>query len=233
MYIDEEPNTARTPPSQMDDTNQNAFGSTSQQSFKTSMSSLIDFDPEDDTLTSQQTAATELTQPTRSAARLHAETLRLRLRVAMFKVQTNQTSIPMSRLQISPGSTGGRSSATVGPQGNVAEQRSNQAALPRLLPAPVLRPTAYSARHITQTRVPSSPPNSPEVSPKAVVQEEVFRTPALPRHKRLASPLQMSSPPDSEALEGGRREDEDDSVTSSVVKGRAANGLLGLMRLGR
>ena len=65
------------------------------------------------------------------------------------------------------------------------------------------------------------------------MQEEVFRTPALPRHKRLASPLQMSSPPDSEALEGGRREDEDDSVTSSVVKGRAANGLLGLMRLGR
>ena len=54
----------------MNDANQNTFGSTSQQSFKTSMSSLIDFDPEDDTQTSQQTAATELTQPTRSAARL-------------------------------------------------------------------------------------------------------------------------------------------------------------------
>ena len=151
----------------------------------------------------------------------------------MFKVQTNQTSIPMSRLQISPGNTGSRSSATLGPQDNVAEQRSNQAALPRLLPAPILRPTAYSARHITQTRVPSSPADSSEVSPQTFMREAGFRTPAVPRHKRLASPLQISSPPDSEALGGGRLEDEDDNLTSSVVKGRAANDLLGLMRLGR
>ena len=54
----------------MNDTTQNTFGSVSQQSFKTSMSSLIDFDPEDDTQVSQQTAATEVTQPSQSAARL-------------------------------------------------------------------------------------------------------------------------------------------------------------------
>lgn len=233
----------------MNDANQNAFGSTSQQSFKTSMSSLIDFDPEDDTQTSQQTAATELTQPPRSAASLvrfnnllgipltecpqHAETLRLRLRVAMFKVQTNQTSIPMSRLQISPKNTSNRSSATLGPQGGVVDQHSNQAALPRLLPAPILRPTAYSARHITQTQNSSSPPDSVDDSPKPEMREEVFRTPALPRQKKLASPLQLSSPPGSQAHLGERLEDEEDNLTSSVVKGRAANGLLGLMRLGR
>ena len=35
----------------------------SQNSYKDSMSSLIDFDPEDDTLVSQQTIATEVSQP--------------------------------------------------------------------------------------------------------------------------------------------------------------------------
>ncbi|KAI4130815.1 MAG: hypothetical protein LQ347_003233 [Umbilicaria vellea] len=232
MCTDEEPNSARTPPSQVNDTNQNALGSTSQQSVKTSMSSLIDFDPEDDTQTSQQTAATELTQPTRSAASLHAETLRLRLRVAMFKVRTNQTSIPMSRLQISPGNGGSRSSAVPGPQGNSSEQHPNHSALPRLLPAPILRPTAYSARHITQSQIPSSPPDSVDDSPKPVTQQEVFRTPALPRQKRLASPLQLSSPSASRAHGGERLEEEEDTPTKSVVKGRAADGLLGLMRFG-
>lgn len=151
----------------------------------------------------------------------------------MFKVQTNQTSIPMSRLQISPGNGGSRWSAVLGPQGDVAEQHSNHSALPRLLPAPILRPTAYSARRITSTQILSSPPDSVDDSPKPVMQQEVFRTPALPRQKRLASPLQLSSPPDSQAHVGERPEEEEDNLTSSVVKGRAADGLLGLMRFGR
>ena len=151
----------------------------------------------------------------------------------MFKVQTNQTSIPMSRLQLSPRNTSNLPSAMLGPRGGLAEQHSSQAPLPRLLPAPILRPTAYSARHITQTEIPSSPPDSAGDSPKPVMQEEVFRTPALPNQKRLHSPRQLSSPPDSQAHEDGRPEDEEDNLTSSVVKGRAANGLLGLMRMGR
>ena len=140
----------------------------------------------------------------------------------------------MSRLQISPSNTSGRpASGTPGPQSSVATQHSNQAALPRLLPAPILRPTAYSARRITHTQVPSSPSDPVEDIPKPVMQDDVFRTPALPRQKRLASALQLSSPPDGQALRGGRLEDEEDNLTSSVVKGRAANDLLGLMRMGR
>lgn len=153
----------------------------------------------------------------------------------MFKVQTNQMNVPMSRLEISPGNTSRHSSATPGAQGtcNVAEQHPDQAALPRLLPAPILRPTAYSARPITQTQVLSSSPDSAEDSPKPIMQEEAFRTPALPRQKRLASSRQLSSPPDSQAQVDESLDDEEDNLTSSVAKGRAADGLLGLMRLGR
>ena len=104
-----------------------------------------------------------------------------------------------------------------------------QPSLPRLLPAPVLRPTAYSACTITQMQVPSSPPSSAENSPGKDFHNEVFRTPALPRHATHILLQQTSSPPDSQE---GRGHNDGDNLTSSAVRGKAAIGLLGL-RQGR
>ena len=100
-----------------------------------------------------------------------------------------------------------------------------QPSLPRLLPAPVLRPTAYSARTITQMQVPSSPPSSTDNNPGKDCHKEVFRTPALPRHATHISLQQRSSPSDSQE---GRGYNDEDNLTSSAVRGKAAIGLLGL-----
>lgn len=192
----------------------------SQISYKDSMSSRLDFDP-DETIASQQTAATELTQPSPSMISRHAETLRLRLRLAHFKVQTNQTNVPLSQLRTSrdesedpPLST----DSSFGPD--------DQPSLPKLLPAPVLRPAAYSARTIAPTQIPSSPPSSVNNSPYKATRDDVFRTPALPRHATHALPQQTSSPPDSQERSRGR--DDVSGLTSSAVRGKAAIGLLGL-----
>ena len=154
--------------------------------------------------------------------------------MALYKVQTNQISIPMSRLQItasrSPISTSPtRPSSRTSPLVFLpSEQNPVQ---PRLLPAPILRPTAYSARHIAQPQTSSSPPYSTNSSPESAVRDEVFRTPALPRSE-MYEPAQMSSPPNSEkenVVHGVRGVD---SLTSSTVRGKAAIGLLGLRRAG-
>ena len=141
----------------------------------------------------------------------HAETLRLRLRLAHFKVRTNQTHIPLSHLQISTTEAPGSSPA-------------HEPSLPKLLPPPILKPTAYSSRTFQQHDALSSPPSSPDDGSGKIVQEEVFRTPALPRH----SIGQTSSPPSSEERVPLRERAQDDRLTSSAVRGKAAIGLLGL-----
>ena len=100
---------------------------------------------------------------------------------------------------------------------------------PKLLPAPILRPTAYSARTIVQPQASSSPPYSTNSSPESAVRDEVFRTPALPR-SNMYEPAHMSSPPNSEEGDAARGAREEDSLTSSAVRGNAAIGLLGLRR---
>lgn len=191
----------------------------SQNSYKDSaVSSVIDFDP-DDTMVSQQTAATEVTQPLRSTISQHAETLRLRLRLAHFKVQTNQTNLPLSQLRISR-------NEVLPPRESIL-RRDDQPSLPKLLPAPVLLPTAFSARMITHPQDLSSPPCSPDHRAQKE-SPEVFRTPALPRQRASAASRQLSSPPGSaERMSKDSYEDED-SLTSSAVRGKAAIGLLGL-----
>lgn len=142
----------------------------------------------------------------------HAENLRLRLRLAHFKVRTNQTHIPLSQLQTSAREDRG--------------SPEHQPSLPTLLPAPVLLPTAYSARTIAQPQIPSSPPSSPDNGAEKTIRDEIFRTPALPRHS--TSFRQMSSPPDSQERASRKPYTEEDSLTSSAVRGKAAFGLLGL-----
>lgn len=191
----------------------------SQNSYKDSaMSSVIDFDP-DDTMISQQTAATEVTQPLRSRISQHAETLRLRLRLAHFKVQTNQINLPLSQLRIS------RQEAL--PSGESTTKRDEQPSLPKLLPAPVLLPTAFSARMIAHPQDLSSPPCSPDHGAQKE-SPEVFRTPALPRQRVQNAQRQLSSPPGSDERISKRRYEDEDNLTSSAVRGKAAIGLLGL-----
>lgn len=114
---------------------------------------------------------------------------------------------------------------------SVSPQTQEKAPHPRLLPAPVLKPTVYSARTITQPHIPSSPPYSANSSPESAVRDEVFRTPALPRSK-MYEPTQMSSPPESEDRGMVREGTGQESLTSSAVRGKAAVGLLGLREAG-
>ncbi len=115
---------------------------------------------------------------------------------------------------------------------SVSPSTQEKAVQPNLLPAPILRPTAYSARSITQPQISSSPPYSANSSPDSAVRDHVFRTPALPRSK-MYEPAQMSSPPDSEEGDAVRGRMEEDRLTSSAVRGNAAIGLLGLRGAGQ
>lgn len=198
-------------------------------------SSFVDSDGEGDTLNTQQTAATELSQPARSSTPFvssrrgdgphrytdneqNVETLRLRLRLAMFKVRTDQTNIPLSQLRI-PSPKPVRSAPPSSP------------ALPTLLPAPILKPTAYSVRKIGQSQALSSPPSSSMSSPAKEEAPDVFQTPTLPRREPSSS-QQLSSPPSSHDGEQGETELEDLPLSSSPVEGHkgyaAASSLLEL-----
>ncbi|KAB2569757.1 Guanyl-nucleotide exchange factor [Lasiodiplodia theobromae] len=246
---------------------------------RASFSSLIDYNPHG---SSQQTSsspplrATKPSAPTVRADSVEvahhdirhtgpitqrAEALRLRLRVALYKVRTDQTFVPLSCLEIpekyrrksseegdAPTPTANLSvtSAQEGEQAAAAPaitvtgesvSSDGKEGVPKLLPAPVLMPTAYSTRFITepQTTMPSSPPHPASVpsgdrgssTPRARGSSGLreFVTPVANRH----AAVQLSSPPYSED-HGRHRAHDSDSLTSSVVKDRAADALLKLTR---
>ncbi|EKG17354.1 hypothetical protein MPH_05420 [Macrophomina phaseolina MS6] len=245
---------------------------------RASFSSLIDYNPQG---SSQQTSSSPPLQATKPAARTthadpaevaheqattqpaepilqRAETLRLRLRIALYKVRTDQTLVPLSCLEIpkkyqrKPAKEASIAqiaaslvdaerererehtaapAITVTEDGLASEQRSNSntARVPKLLPAPVLMPTAYSTRFIPQ--MPSSPPppregeDASSTTPRARVPQD-FATPVASRQ----AAAQFSSPPYSEDRGRHRLNSDSDNLTSSGVKGRAADGLLKMMR---
>ncbi|MCJ1265503.1 hypothetical protein MMC22_005383 [Lobaria immixta] len=196
----------------------------SQDGSKESMCSLPEFDIGDETMASQETTATEVTSAAEPTATQHAETLRLRLRVALFKVQTNQTNIPMSQLQISTHEL----DKLLEPV-SVASSPLEEASLPKLLPAPVLRPTAYSARTIPRRKIPTSPPDSTVNSPEPAA--EVIPSPKLatpPPHKHLSDPIQTSSPPNSPEHLPAKVANWENSTRSAIRGKKAAIGLLDL-----
>nr|POF15222.1 hypothetical protein CFP56_42111 [Quercus suber] len=200
------PTEPNTPSSLNEDDHENTQSSSLD---RKSFSSLINYEP-----SSQTRPSSDALDPSPS----RAEMLRLRLRVAMYKVRTNQIDVPFAQLP-SPGGPPppqqqpARSATSLAVEEAVAQlrreaqqdlARRQQNAPPqpsppralRLLPAPVLRPTAYSSRMIYE---PHAPPSSPPV---------IDRTSGTPQAQR------------SVAL--------DPDLTSSVVKGRVAEGLLGL-----
>ncbi|KAL8703390.1 MAG: hypothetical protein Q9201_003419 [Fulgogasparrea decipioides] len=184
-------------------------------------SSFVDSDMEGDTMGTQQTAATELSQHTRPPTLSHAETLRLRLRLALFKVQTDQTNIPLSQLRV-PSHEPANHHGSAG-----ASPPCNLRPTPTLLPAPILKPTAYSIRRVEQSQMLSSPPCSGVCSPAKDSTPETFRTSALPR-QRARSLQQLSSPPNSHDGELEEMKAEERHLSSSAIKGHAAASLLDL-----
>ena len=151
---------------------------------------------------------------------VQAETLRLRLRVALFKVQTNQTNIPMSQLQISM--DGPSKQINVASTSSVSSPEPEEPSLPKLLPAPVLRPTAYSARTFALQQAPSSPPNSRGPSPQNSA-EIYFPWVAHQDYKAI----QTSSPPDS-PISTLTHATTDKNLTGGSGSALAARGLLDL-----
>ena len=90
---------------------------------------------------------------------------------------------------------------------------------------------------IEPAQLPSSPPTSPIESPAKPIQigtraaNDVFRTPALPKHKRrTVAGGQLSSPPDSQERVDGMDLDQNTELTSSAIRGNAARDLLDLMQ---
>lgn len=199
-----EPNTPST-----DDGNDTQGSSAERNSF----SSLINYDPS--------------SQPSNLVLKAvsNAEMLRLRLRVAMYKVRTNQVDVPFRDLQVeSPRSPMQEAveeavaqlrreayEVQARDQARAQQQRQQRRrpddAVPKLLPAPILKPTAYSSRMVYDSGYPGSPPRSPERM-------------ATPKHRRITTL-------DPDSAEKCDRSCEQE-LTSSVVKGRVAEGLLGL-----
>ncbi|OAP59654.1 hypothetical protein AYL99_06952 [Fonsecaea erecta] len=202
-----------------------------------------------------------------------AETLRTRLQLALYKIQTNQITKPFARLQVprvtsspprlSMPSSPPRSSSTVrqspAPESSAAQEARVALARARAtmdpkptvkhlssLPMPEIVPTAFSARwnhdvdaqHDSQrsqmqpSNIPSSPPLSHEdcASEPSVVGSH-------PPDTKPSTPLQLSSPAPSahrEDIEGNIDTRRDHlrgvGLSSSVIKGEAASGLLELVR---
>lgn len=124
----------------------------------------------------------------------------------MFKVRTNQVSVPFAKLEPEA-----KLSTSVAVEGAVAllrdQARAKMAPAPALAPnlmlsAPVLKPTGYSSRMVYGPAIPSSPPT--------------------------ASPAGLPYGPRGVETPGRRYVPDEAELTSSIVKGRVAEGLLGL-----
>jgi len=175
-----------------------------------SFSSLIDYNPDNasdrsEAASSPPTSARSGSAPVTS----HVELLKLRLKMAMYKINTNQTLIPFSQLEVPHA----REAVTAEdneeqeedlPTMSRQEKDSMQenivitaGPIGKLGAGPVLAPTAFSARFI-------GGPNASE----------------SPQRQRLQHQMTPAGTPT-------RMRDERD-LTSSVVKGHAASGLLEL-----
>lgn len=212
---------------------------------KGSFSSLIDYDPSNASDKSHRPSASpppshevEIVEPSFQSK---VELLRLRLRVAMYKVRTQQIALPFTALKMLGES--GTKDRTIRKDVSFKEplpspiresllgagQADGLRGRPKsleLLPAPVLVPTAYSSRFISApiASVPSSPPST-FTSPRKDCMQRDERIPSLPA-TRVSSPYKAHTPMARRVLD----QESEENLTSSVVKGRAASGLLELMR---
>lgn len=199
-----------------------------------------------------------------------AETLRTRLQLALYKVQTNQTSKPFSRLThprewspepapqaisssplSSPRRRGHFSSMSPESKIAIARARATMQAKQHTRPLekvthPTIVPTAFSARRVENDsasimviEIPSSPPvsNGSDI-PRLVsagAQNPLAEAKIVDGTDLPKTPIQLSSPPGSPEVKLSTatkrlKSSKYGGLTSSVVKGEAASGLLELMR---
>ncbi|KAI6848814.1 hypothetical protein KC332_g1671 [Hortaea werneckii] len=171
----------------------------------------------------------------------------------MYKVQTNQTHLPFESLTHAGRDVDGRATSEAVEEAvaqlkreayfKQEQQRQRQAEqettnpstdqpVPRLLPAPVLKPTAYSSRQVVYED--ADPPSSPPAS------ESTARRGSEPHHQTPTQHLESTTSTDapqsdnieniddgSTQLAGGDR-GEQTNLSNSLDKGRVAEGLLGL-----
>lgn len=128
----------------------------------------------------------------------------------------------MSQLQISTHEPNGRLK-----QVSMSSSPLEEPSLPKLLPAPILRPTAYSSRMIPRQKIPTSPPDSTASSPEPASEANPSPMLATPPHQHPSDPIQTSSPPDSPENMSAKVENWESS-TRSAVRGKAAIGLIDL-----
>jgi len=181
-----------------------------------------------------------------------AELLRTRLRFGYYKVETNQvskrgsevistwetsssystvasTSMPITS-SVESTTSHGVPDITLSPVHRDAQPIFVKANLDpfrpigKLTPAPVLLPTAVSSRMNYDYHLPSSPPQaiSPEQLMSPVRQKANYRTPVPKRIRTDEEPGEDTVP---NRLQSRFQEGD---LTSSAVKGNAANGLLQL-----
>lgn len=122
----------------------------------------------------------------------------------MYKVRTNQTDVPLSQLQLRRVPSPRPSLLNLRARPNIQDSCLSDLPLPQVkLP--------QSDGQVDVTDMPSSPPPTPKVDAMEL------GTPRLPRNRE-----QYLNPGES----------PEKRLTSSVVKGRAADGLLSLMGRG-
>ncbi|KAK1815881.1 hypothetical protein LTR12_009766 [Friedmanniomyces endolithicus] len=203
-----------------------------------SFSDLINYDPSSQVQTQDQKSS-QLTASKFS----RAEVLKLRLRVAMYKVRINQVHVSSTDLQVlisvkerhfreeRPRGEGPERASSEAVEEAVAELRREAQALllrahdastrsaPNLLTAPVLLPPAQSDLIMFKPLLPSSPLPVSGSPVKRMTPTSSLRLGQLPV---------LHSPDRTARLGGWDDADQDQELTSSVVKGRVAESLIGL-----
>ena len=182
----------------------------------------------------------------------HAENCRARLKLAYFKVSTNQTTTPFARLRTqtrskSPQAVYEQMSSSPpsspanperpSPETRIAIMRARAAMQPKkpvksldAVLMPDIRPTAFSARVNANPQLPSSPPQSRHVSIDGMNETpRAAPSKSTSDYKNPHTPMQLSSPPQSpekSVRTATKKLRHDQRLTSSVIKGDAANALL-------
>ena len=155
--------------------------------------------------------------------------LRLRLRLAYYKVRSNQIHVPLDSLQI-------RSCATDPELLPLQKTRANFSPRRTLLPTagPGIKIHTPSLAYNRNSRNLSSSPPSPYIHiPTREEREKLFPQSLetkIPR-KSLATPVlprQRDAFPNPPSLDSPIWDNRKTELTSSIVKGRAADGLLSL-----
>lgn len=165
--------------------------------------------------------------PTRSSSlsaippaelRKRAQSMALRLRLANYKVETNQIDIPISKLEV-----------ISSPRLPALPQYSGSFTCPKprtRTPLPTTVPDIQVRRPSSEPnpRIPSSPPSQVEEhNEESMSPTKPFVTPLLPRRRDGLSNMPGNASPT-------RKDPSGRDLTSSVVKKTAADSLLDLMR---